>query len=288
MITTICITLSATAAVTCSSVFNNDQTYQTTTQVITEMVEGSSFEIIRFPQLNYAKKYFSYDFKFKDLFTLTYDQFFAKVIKPAIINDWAVYRYRLSDFLVPTDNQILIGFDKNHSYLLLYDKETQKYVRADAGPNVEFSIISDTKSISSGLFMKFEGVSDEKYAHLVNYIKEDNKFMTCSHGSCSAIQKIGVNMGADGSAVENTQQLLNLIVSQNINISDPNITVDIFTLDNQPIDVQIAESNNLSEINTSIRHKTLKGYYILVKSFGKTMHYWFFNKVGLIKPASNP
>lgn len=277
------------AAPQCSDLFATSesvhQEYKVESKKTIENVFGSQFSIIRFPGFSPNKKYFSYDFGFKSFFTMKPDEIFAKMIKPAIINNYTVERYRLNDFLNPVSNEVLVGFDKNHTYLLIYDQKDKKFIRADAGPDVSFSLIRDSKNVNSGMFLRFKNISDKNTEELKRLVKQDQKFATCSHGVCTVLENIKIKISDGKHTPTSTFELIKELIKQEVRISDPHVTVEIFTLDSKSIEVQMKEANYLSQINADIRERSLKGYLILIKSYGKTTRYWLFNKLGLLNKS---
>jgi len=201
------------------------------------------------------------------------------MIRPGLIDDYVIYKYRLSEIVEPIGNEVLVGFNKNHIYLLVFDKDTGTYQRADSGTDVEFTTISDVKTVSRGIFLRFSNASDDAISQLKTSFLNRQKYMTCSQAVCRVLAGAGIRIG-NGASVDTSYQLIEHLIKDHVQISDPNVVFDVFTLDPRGIDTQFDEAKKLSKMNEEVRQKSIKGFLIVTTGLAKTFSYWFFSSDG--------
>ncbi|MBC7386066.1 MAG: hypothetical protein H7301_07905 [Cryobacterium sp.] len=136
--------------------------------------------------------------------------------------------------LFPEGYGLLVGIQEDGHVYLVADG-----IRYDGGSIYKWIIRKPhaTNALPSGWVMSLNGLSPDVVAHLRKNLSElsglDRWSMSCYHGACSRLKKVGINLGGDGSRAFFAATLFERMMNEGfIGPASHKIPVDVFQLGN--------------------------------------------------------
>jgi hypothetical protein len=201
-----------------------------------------------------------------------------KIIRPAVINKWKTQRFKLSNLVRSDRNELVLGIDVNHVYIVFKDAVSEReWTRADLNVRLgEFIIRKKNDTIADGIFFKFKNVQDGDLENIRLFIGNRQSFFSCAAGTCAALAEAGIHLGS-GNGPATTEELLQRVFVEGFkDNNEVPLEVEVFTTSAEPLQSQVDQAIKVSRVLRDFKAKNLKGLLAIFRYGGKTVLRWLF------------
>jgi hypothetical protein len=216
--------------------------------------------------------------KKKSFFQNPLAELFMKIVRPGLLEKWKIQKFDISKIVASPENELVLGLDVNHMYLILRWAGKTETIRADGGAFAPFFVRKNSNLVSDGVFFRLPNLTDKQMATAEKIIGHKDRYATCTEAACWVLKEIGITVGPSGKGVPSTtEEALPLIFREGFRVAgNEPFKAEIFTTSVDPLNKNLQDAIEVSRLNKEVRDKSINGFLGIIKYGGKTALHWIF------------